>query len=94
MAGIPVTEFIRLQSEVYSYVKDKNKGDKTAKGIKRNVTRKDIKHTDYENTLFNNEQIYHKMKTIRDNNHQLGSYKLNKVSPSCFDHMHTFTKVA
>ena len=25
-----------LQSEVYSYVKDKNKGDKTAKGSKRN----------------------------------------------------------
>ena len=83
-----------LQSEVYSYVKDKNKGDKTAKGIKRNVMKKDIKHTDYENTLFNNEQIYHKMKTIKGNNHQLGSYKLNKVSPSCFDHMHTFTKVA
>ena len=25
------------------------------------------------------------MKTIRSNNHQLGSYELNKVSLSCFD---------
>jgi len=26
-----------------------------------------------------------KMKTIRSQNHQLGSYELNKVSLSCFD---------
>ena len=25
------------------------------------------------------------MKTIRSQNHQLGSYKINKVSLSCFD---------
>ena len=25
------------------------------------------------------------MKTIRSNNHQLGSYELNKASLSCFD---------
>ena len=29
--------------------------------------------------------MYHKMKTIRSNNHQLGSYELNKVSLPCFD---------
>ena len=29
--------------------------------------------------------MHHKIKTIRSNNHQLGSYELNKVSLSCFD---------
>ena len=29
--------------------------------------------------------MYHTMKTIRSNLHQLGSYELNKVSLSCFD---------
>ena len=29
--------------------------------------------------------MHHKMKTIRNYNHQLGSYELNKVSLSCFD---------
>ena len=29
--------------------------------------------------------MYHKMKTIRSQNHQLGSYEINKVSLSCFD---------
>ena len=36
-------------------------------------------------TLLGNKQRYHQMKTIRSNNHQLGSYELNKVSLSCFD---------
>ena len=29
--------------------------------------------------------MHHKMKTIRSQNHQLGSYEINKVSLSCFD---------
>ena len=29
--------------------------------------------------------MYHKMKTIRSQNHKLGSYEINKVSLSCFD---------
>ena len=36
-------------------------------------------------TLTNNEQMHHKMKTIRSQRHQLGSYEINKVSLSCFD---------
>ena len=76
---------------MYSYVKDNEKGGKTAKGIKKNVIKNNIKHEDYKNTLINNEQMHHKMKTIRSQRHQLGSYEINKVSLSCFDdkcHIH------
>ena len=66
-------------------MKDNQKGGKTAKGIKKNVIKNDIKHENYKDTLFNNKQIHHKMKTIRSKNHQLGSYEINKVSLSCFD---------
>ena len=55
-------------------MKDNEKGGKTAKGIKKNVMKKDIKHEDYKNLLFNNKQICHKMKTIRSYNHRLESY--------------------
>ena len=58
---------------------------KTAKGIKKNVIKKDAKHENYKDVLFNNKQVYHKMKTIRSQRHQLGSYEINKISPSCFD---------
>ena len=83
--GIPITEFVGLKSKMYSYVKDNEKGGKTAKGIKKNVIKNNIKHEDYKNTLINNEQMHHKMKTIRSQRHQLGSYEINKVSLSCFD---------
>ena len=83
--GIPITEFIGLKSKMYSYVKDNEKGGRTAKGIKKNVIKNNIRHEDYKNTLINNEQMHHKMKTIRSQRHQLGSYEINKVSLSCFD---------
>ena len=83
--GIPITEFIGLKSKMYSYVEDNEKGGRTAKGIKKNVIKNNIKHEDYKTTLINNEQMHHKMKTIRSQRHQLGSYEINKVSLSCFD---------
>ena len=84
-AGQPIIEFIGLRSKMYSYVKDNETGGKTAKGIKKNVIKKDIKHEDYKNVLFNNKQMHHTMKTIRSQKHQLGSFELNKISLSCFD---------
>ena len=83
--GIPITEFVGLRSKMCSYVKDNNKGGKTAKGIKKCVIKKNISHNNYKETLFNNQQMYHTTKTIRSQNHQLGSYEINKVSLSCFD---------
>ena len=84
-AGIPITEFVGLRSKMYSYIKDNQKGGKTAKGIKKNIIKNNIKHKDYKNVLLENKQIHHTMKTIRSSNHQLGSYEINKVSLSCFD---------
>ena len=83
--GIPITEFVGLKSKMYSHVKDNEKGGKTAKGIKKNVINNNIRHEDYKRTLLNEEQMHHKMKTIRSQRHQLGSYEINKVSLSCFD---------
>ena len=83
--GIPITEFVGLKSKMYSYIKDNEKGGRTAKGIKKNVIKNNIKHEDYKRTLLNEEQMHHKMKTIRSQKHQLGSYEINKVSLSCFD---------
>ena len=82
---IPVDKFIGLRSKMYSYLKDTDECGKTAKGIKKNVIKKDIKHKNYRDVLFNNKQVYHKMKTIRSQRHQLGSYEINEISLSCFD---------
>ena len=84
-AGIPITEFVGLRSKMYSYIKDNNNGGKTAKGIKKNVIKKEIKHSDDKDVLFNEKQLHHQMKTIRSHNHELGSFVINKTSLSCFD---------
>ena len=60
--GILITEFVGLKSKMYSYVKDNEKGGRTAKDIKMNVIKNNIKHEDYKNMLINNEQMHHKMK--------------------------------
>ena len=80
--GVPIVEFMGLKSKMYSYVKDNEIGGKTAKGIKKNVIKNNIKHEDYRNTLMNNEQMHHKIKTIRSQRLQLWSYEINKVSLS------------
>ena len=49
--GISITEFIGLKSKMYSYIKDNEKGGRTAKGIKKNIIKNNIKHEDYKNTL-------------------------------------------
>ena len=84
-AGVPICEFVGLRSKMYSYIKDDNKGGKTAKGIKKNIIKNNITHENYKYILFNDEQMYHKMKTIRSESHELASYEINKVSLSCFD---------
>ena len=70
---------------MYSYIKNDEIGGKTAEGIKKNIIKNNIKHENYKNVLLNEKQLRHKMKTIRSNRHQLGSYEINKVSLSCFD---------
>ena len=70
---------------MYSYIKNDEKGGKTAKGIKKNVIKNHIKHEDCREVLLNNEQLCHKMKAIRSNRHQLESHEIYKISLSCFD---------
>lgn len=56
-AGILVTEFIGRRSKMYSYVKDNDENQKTAKGIKKYVIKRKITHQDYKDTLLNNKHI-------------------------------------
>ena len=77
-ASTPIVEFVGLRFNMYSYINNDEKGGKT-------VIKNYIKHADYKNVLLNNKQLHHKMKTIRSQKHQLGSYEINKISLSCFD---------
>ena len=75
----------RPQGFSSTLLKVPTKNEKTAKGIRKYVIKKEITHENYKDCLFNRKQILHKMNTIRSVNRQIGSYKLNKISLSCFD---------
>ena len=70
---------------MYSYVKDNGKNEKTAKGVRKYVIKKNITHENYKDCLLNRKQIIPSLRTIRSECHQIGSYQLNKISLSCFD---------
>ena len=84
-AGVPVIEFVGLRSKMYSYITDDGKDGRTAKGIKKCVIKKKIRHENYKSTLFDGTQLHHKMSTIRSNKHELYSVEINKISLSWFD---------
>lgn len=75
--GRIIKEFVGLRSKMYSYIEEGNKEEWTCKGIKKNVIKEDLKHENYKNTLFNNQQIHHKVKTIRSVNREISSYEIN-----------------
>jgi len=83
-AGKPILECVGLKSKMYSYITDE-KNNKTAKGVKKNVIKNEIKHSDYLNVLLNYQAMHHQMRSIRSELHQISSYHLNKVSLSPFD---------
>ena len=84
-AGVPIREFIGLKSKMYSISLDNEKFNKKAKGVKKNIIRKDISHGDYIDVLSESKVLHHKMKTIRSDCHQISSYEINKISISPFD---------
>ena len=83
-AGEPIVEFIGLKSKMYSY-RTEGKENKTAKGVKKGVIKRELRFSDYKDTLFTKGIMRHKMKSIRSDCHQIKSYEINKVSLSPFD---------
>ena len=83
-AGQPITEFVGLKSEMYSYTTE-SKNHKTAKGVKKNIIERDLHHSNYLYCIQNNTMMTHKMKGFRSEYHQVCSYQFNKISLSCYD---------
>ena len=78
--GIIVTEFVGLKSKIYSMQKIDGKEHNTAKGVSIAT-----EFNKFKDVLFNKKIIRHKMKRIQSKKHKLGTYKIDKISLSCFD---------
>ena len=87
-AGNIITSFVGLKSKMYSYLVEMPEGiknNKTAKGVTKTVTKRDLRHSHYLSCIQNSTISKHRVNTIRSVNHVVSSFEINKTSLSCYD---------
>ena len=82
--GIPISEFVGLRSKMCS-IKVGMEEKKRAKGVKKSVVKKNLKHEHYKSVLFERSSRKDIMKMIRNDNHNLYTVIQKKTSLSAFD---------
>ena len=83
--GEQILEVVGLRAKMYSYRLDEIE-EKNAKGVKKNVIKKDISFNDYYKCLIERvNPIYRKMNLIRSHKHEIYSETVNKVDLSADD---------
>jgi hypothetical protein len=80
-----IEEFIGLRSKMYSIKLEGGNESKKAKGVKKYVVKKVLKHENYNQILTSGEKMYSTMNVIRSYKHQLYTVEMNKVSLSAYD---------
>jgi hypothetical protein len=86
--GIPIQEFVGLRPKMYSILYTENNKQvekKTAKGIKKSVTKRKLRHAGYRECLFEKRQTMASLNQIRSESHEIYSIKLNKIGLSPYD---------
>ena len=83
--GRPIAEYIGLRPKMYSILEAQGHNIKKAKGVKKNVVRKHIRHEQYREALFEKQTFRHGMDVLRSERHHIYGQHLNKVSLSPFD---------
>ena len=86
--GIPIQEFVGLRPKMHSILYTENDTlvkKKSAKGIKKSVTKRKLRHANYKECLFEKRQTMTNMNQIRSERHEIYSIKLSKIGLSPYD---------
>jgi len=84
----PIVEFVGLRPKMYSVKLEAGSEAKKAKGVKKSVIKKLIKHDDYRNILFSeaaHARNYVPMKMLRSYQHQIYTIEVNKIGLCSYD---------
>ena len=84
-AGRPIDEYVGLRPKMYSLLEANGDNIKKAKGVKRYVVEKHIRHKQYRKALIAKKTYRHGMDVLRSERHQIYGQHLNTVSLSPFD---------
>ena len=77
--------FVGLKSKMYTFIKEENHESEKAKEINKNAVDDELKYEDYKNVLFNRSYIRHKTNRIQRKDHNVKSYKINKIYLSTYN---------
>ena len=77
--GKSILKFVGLKSKMYSIIDESTNEKSTKKG--HNAF---IEFQEFHNTLFQKKILRHQMRGIKSKSYNLGTYKTNKISLSCF----------
>ena len=78
--GKIIDEFVGLKSKMYSMKNIDCKESNMAKRV--NIA---TEFNEFKYNSFHKKIIRHKMRRIQGKKHKMGTYKINKISLSCFD---------
>ena len=84
-AGRPILKYVGFRPKMYSILEDSRSNIKKEKGVKKYVVKKQIRHEQYKECLFNQKTFIHGMDVLRSMGHQVYFQHLNKISLSPFD---------
>ena len=84
MNGKPISECVCLRSKMYSIMTEE-KNIKKAKGVKKRVVKKEIRHEQNKETLENNKTFRHGMNFLQSEGHEIYGVYVNKILLSPFD---------
>jgi hypothetical protein len=84
MAGVAISEVVFLKPKMYSIMDSTDKCVQRAKGVKRNVLKRELKHERYVQVLRTKKDIYAQQRTIRPHNFTNYNVQMNKKALSCF----------
>ena len=77
-------EIVGLKSKMYSLIDVDGQENKREKGV-NSVVVENAMHEEYLDVLINKKIMKHIMKQIQSKLHKIGTYKIFKISLSCFD---------
>ena len=88
---MPINFFVGLKAKVYTYITEDDHECKKAIGINRNVVDDELKYEAYKNILSNGSYMRYEMNGIQSKDHNLGTYRINKVSLSSYNDIYLKT---
>ena len=84
-AGRPIAEYVGLRPKMYSILEANGDNIKKAKGVRKYVVKKHIRHKQYREALFEKTTFHHGMDVLRSERHHIYGQRLYKVSLPPFD---------